>query len=165
MKEWLRCIGLQTSLAVFGTFLILASPNPIPSAPAAPPVEAAVTSDSKTLGPVACEAVRVHLRREYRKQGMGLIESVRAANKVSDEVINGLVPNAEKASGQKFGAIGDGKILQAILDFLKSPAGQQLIDALVKMLIDLLAHVAPAVPCDGLPNLLNLPPPDVVLTA
>ena len=128
----------------------------------ASPVEAAVKSDSKTLGPVACEVVRVHLRREYRKQGMSPLDSIRAANRVSDEVINGLVPNAERLSGQKFGAIGDGKIFQAIMDFLKSPAGRALIDALVKLLIDMLADVMPTVPSHGIPNLLALPPPCMV---
>jgi hypothetical protein len=37
------------------------------------------------------------------------------------------------------GAIGDGSIIQAILDFFKSPEGQALIAALVKMLLGLLA--------------------------
>jgi hypothetical protein len=43
-------------------------------------------------------------------------------------------PEVEGAVGK----LGDGTILQAILDFLKSPQGQQLIDALVKMLLALL---------------------------
>lgn len=36
------------------------------------------------------------------------------------------------------GAIGDGTIVKAILDFFKSPQGQQIIDAIVKLLLGLL---------------------------
>ena len=38
----------------------------------------------------------------------------------------------------KVGAIGDGTIINAIIEFFKSPEGQALIAALVKMLIGLL---------------------------
>lgn len=33
------------------------------------------------------------------------------------------------------GAFGDGHVIQAIVDFIKSPAGQQLIAALIQILI------------------------------
>ena len=89
----------------------------------------------KKLGPVACAVVRMHLREEYRKKGMGLVERIKKANEASDDVINGLVPDAEKVAGKKFGAIGDGTIIQAIIDFLNSPAGKALIDALIQLLI------------------------------
>ena len=57
-----------------------------------------------------------------------------------------LVPIAEQMCGQTVpaglvqegvGAIGDGTILNAILDFLKSPAGQALIQALISLLVAL----------------------------
>lgn len=39
----------------------------------------------------------------------------------------------------KVGALGDGTIINAIIEFFKSPEGQALISALVKMLIAMLA--------------------------
>jgi hypothetical protein len=110
-----------------------------PTQTPAPKVTAA-TTESKELGPVACAVIRGHLRDEYRKQGMGVIERVRKANEATDDVINGLKADAErvaagKVSGAKFGAIGDGKIWDTIVGFFKSPMGQALLQALMDLLI------------------------------
>lgn len=113
---------------------------------AAPQPAAQVVAAPKAPGPVFCAAVRAHLRKEFRKQGMGLIESIRKANDVTDEVIAGLIPDAEKVSGQKVGAIGDGKIIDAIIEWFKSPQGQALIAALVQLILGLLAVVSPGSP-------------------
>ena len=96
----------------------------------------------KQLGPVACVAVRLQVFKQLRAQGHSVRESFQINRGATDELITGLVPEAEKVSSQKFGAIGDGKILQAIIDFFQSPQGQQLITALVQMLIHLLVPVA-----------------------
>lgn len=111
--------------------VLLATPAPV-KAQAPAPVAAEA---SKKLGPVACAVVRMHLRDEYKKKGMSLVERVRKANEATDDVINGLVADAEKVAGKKFGAIGDGTILNVIIEFFKSPQGQALIAALIELLI------------------------------
>ena len=57
------------------------------------------------------------------------------------EVIEAVDEKQIKVCASEIGitAIGDGTIIGAIIDFLKSPQGQELIAALVKMLIGLLA--------------------------
>ena len=123
--------------------------NPIPNAPKTAPLpmaQPAGAGESKKLGPVACVVIRQKLRDEYKKQGMGLVERIRKSNEATDDVINGLMADAEKVAaakvaGAKFGAIGDGTIIQAIIDFFKSPQGQALIDALIQLLIGLLSSV------------------------
>lgn len=112
--------------------IVLTTSAPVVQPPAATPVEVGA---SKKLGPVACAAVRQHLRETYRKQGLGLAERVKKANQATDDVINGLMADAEKVAGQRFGAIGDGTILKVIIDFLNSPAGKALIEALIQLLI------------------------------
>lgn len=103
----------------------------------------AAASDSKKLGPVACVAVRMHLRHAYLAKGKSFAQAVKLANQADDETINGLVADAEKVAqakvaGAKFGAIGDGSIIAVIIEFFKSPQGQALIAALVEMLIHLI---------------------------
>lgn len=113
---------------------------------AVPDEPAAQVAGPKQPGPVFCAAVRAHLRQEFRKQGMGFAEAVRKANQVTDDVIAGLLPDAEKVASAKMGAkvevgaIGDGKILKAITDFLSSPAGQEIMAALIKLLLGFIAE-------------------------
>lgn len=131
------------AVVVQSAFLPVPGVAPTPMQPPAAPVEGAFGA-SKKLGPVACAAVRMHLRKEYRKQGLGIVESISKANEATDAVINGLVPDAEKVAGAsvagaKFGAIGDGTLIQAIIEFFKSPQGQALIKALIDMIIHMLA--------------------------
>lgn len=81
---------------------------------------------------------KVHARRELSKQGYSFRQINDAMSQVDGQAVDAAAfsagPDAEKAVG----ALGDGQIIQAILDFLKSPQGQALLDALVKMLIALL---------------------------
>lgn len=100
---------------------------------------AQVEATAKKPGAVFCIAVRAKLRQEFRAKGYGLLESIRMANAASDEVIAGLIADAEKMSGVKVvgTAIGDGKIIDAIIGFFKSPQGQALLDALIKLLLGL----------------------------
>lgn len=121
---------------------------PAPVALATAPTEtqpAKVETTAKKPGIAFCVAVRTKLRQEYRKQGKGLIESIRLANQATDAVIAGLIDDAEALAGVKIvgTAIGDGKIIDAILDFFKSPQGQALLDALLKLLLGLLAQAEP----------------------
>lgn len=125
----------------------VAAPQPVAVPIAAVPDEpAAQVAGPRQPGPVFCAAVRAHLRQEFRKQGMSFGESVRKANQVTDDVIAGLLPDAEKVASAKMGAkvevgaIGDGKILKAITDFLSSPAGQEIMAALIKLLLGFIAE-------------------------
>lgn len=118
-------------------------PQFVPAPVTAPlPMQAPVeVGGSKKLGPVACAAVRLELAKELRKKDPTLTRfaALRKAQDVADDdTINALRTEAEKVAGQKFGAIGDGTILQAIIDFFKSPQGQALIAALIQMLIHLI---------------------------
>lgn len=156
IKESLLMLCLFSFCAVIGI-----NPTPAQTPPSKPstkfadlpkpmPAAEAVPTDTKAPGPVFCAAVRSHLRKEFRKQGMGFLESIKKANQVSDEMIAGLMPDAEKVAsaslGQdvKVGAIGDGKILDAIIAFFNSPQGQALMEALIKLLIGFLAEAPPA---------------------
>lgn len=86
-------------------------------------------------GPVYYTVVRLATRRELRQQGYRFSEINTAMDGCDDDVIDA----AEIVTGVQVGAIGDGKVIQAILDFLKSEQGQQLIAALIQMLLLLIA--------------------------
>ena len=113
-----------------------------------PPAAAAqVEATAKKTGVVFNIALRAKIRQELRAKGYGIVESARLANQTTDEVINFVMADAEALSGTKVvgTAIGDGKIFQAIIDFFKSPQGQALLDALLKLLLGLLlVHENPA---------------------
>lgn len=106
-----------------------------------PQPAAQVEPTAKKTGAVFNAVVRMKVRQEYRKQGLGLIESIRKANAVaSDEAINGLIADAEAISGVKIvgTAIGDGTFMDKLIDFFNSPAGKMLLDALLKLLFGLI---------------------------
>lgn len=111
-----------------------------------PQPAAQVEATARKTGVVFNAVIRSKLRQEFRKQGLGLVESIRKANQATDDVIAGLVDDAEKISGvQVVGtAIGDGKFLDAIFEWFKSPQGQAFLDALLKLLLGLLlVHDSP----------------------
>lgn len=115
----------------------------------APAVAAQVEAKAKTTGPIFNIAVRMKMREKLKEKGYGPLQITRALRHIDDEVINGAMADAETLSGVKVvgTAIGDGKIIDAILDWLKSPQGQAFIDALMKLLLGLLlvdaAEVSP----------------------
>lgn len=108
-------------------------------------VTPAADATARKTGIVFKIAVRQQLRKEFRSQGYGILKSMQMANQASDEMIDGLIADAEALSGVKVvgTAIGDGKIIDAILDFFKSPQGQALIEALIKLILSLLANAVP----------------------
>lgn len=113
----------------------------------APAAAAQVEASAKKTGPIFNVAVRMKLREELRKKGKGPLEIARLMKHIDDEVINSVMADAETLSGVKVvgTAIGDGKIIGAIIDFFKSPQGQALLDALIKLLLGLLlVHDNPA---------------------
>lgn len=86
------------------------------------------------MGPLSLFAIRAKTRLELRKAGYNF----RQINDVIDSVDDIAVQAAAAQANVSLGAIGDGTLIQAILDFLKSEQGQALIAALVKMLIALI---------------------------
>jgi hypothetical protein len=75
---------------------------------------------------------RLKVAAALRKQG----HSLRDARELSQELTDKDIDAAASRAGVSMSAIGDGKFLQAIIDFLKSPAGQKLIDLLIGILIN-----------------------------
>lgn len=77
---------------------------------------------------------RVHARRALREQGKSFSEINEAMNLTDNDLIDSVADDVPPMVG----SIGDGKIIQAIIDFFKSPQGQAIIAALVKMILSLL---------------------------
>lgn len=83
--------------------------------------------------------VRLALRRELGSRGYSRAQINDFIEAATDDVIETAVEDVEGATGElKTGAIGDGKIIDAIIEFFKSEQGKALIDALIKLLLGLL---------------------------
>lgn len=76
--------------------------------------------------------VRLRVAAGLRRKGYGILEARHLSESLPGEVIDA------HTTPETVGAIGDGTILQAIIDFLNSPAGKALIDALIQLLVGLL---------------------------
>jgi hypothetical protein len=84
-------------------------------------------------GPLFRIRTQLAVAAGLREQGYGLLEARQLSKTVDDDLIH----HAATVADVSLGAIGDGTILQAILDFFKSPVGQALIAALIKLLTGL----------------------------
>lgn len=92
---------------------------------------------------------RQRAAREYAETNkIGILKALRAVRNVGDDEMNSFCAEAAMETGAimpdvaveagglaHFGAIGDGHILKAIMDWLKSPEGQAFISALIKLLL------------------------------
>lgn len=79
---------------------------------------------------------RLAARRELRKQGLSNDKIQAAIDACTDEVIDLAAEDAKVGAVVELpGAIGDGTILQKIIDFFNSPTGQALMAALIKLLL------------------------------
>jgi hypothetical protein len=119
---------------------VQAAPQFIP-VPGGQTTAAPVTANDKKIGPVAGVIIRLEVATHLMKKDPTLSRHAalkKARDIADDDTLNALAPDAEKLTGQKFGAIGDGSIWQAIVDFIKSPAGQALIKALIDMIIHMI---------------------------
>ena len=96
--------------------------------------------------------VRLATAAGLREKGRGFLTALQLAASVDDQTIaDGLTATAadqgvtlppelaQSTAPGAVGAIGDGKIIAAIIAFFQSPAGQALLAALVQALIALLA--------------------------
>lgn len=84
---------------------------------------------------------RIQCRRELRRQGYGFQEINSVIGAVDADEMHATAASISPECAARVGALGDGTIIQAIIDFFKSPQGQELLAALVKMLIGLLVMV------------------------
>ena len=101
---------------------------------------AAVADDppaSSGRDPLFYRLVKMRTRLALRRRGVSGLDAWAAVEDMDDETIDAVAaaggPMATAAG------LGDGKILDAILEFLRSEQGQALIAALVKLLLGLLA--------------------------
>ena len=84
--------------------------------------------------PLFYSLVRVHARAALRKKGLTRSQVNDAIDAATDDVVDAAVAES-KATPPAPGAFGDGTIIQAIIDFLKSPAGQQIIAILIQIIL------------------------------
>lgn len=87
------------------------------------------------LTSLALIRIRLQARRELRSLGYKTAALHQAMALVDDQLVN----DAASEADVPLTALGDGTIIDAIIEFLKSPEGQALMKALVEMLISLLA--------------------------
>lgn len=88
---------------------------------------------------------RIQLRAALRQKGYSFAEAIALSNSVDTDTIDATVVEANAVN--QVNAIGDGKIIGAIIDFFNSPLGKTIIDLLLKLLIGgLMTHDAEADP-------------------
>lgn len=85
-------------------------------------------------GPLFHFRARRQVAAALQEKGHGFFEAVQLAGQLTNADINDTVASVPEAAQ----AIGDGTILKAILAFFQSPLGQQLVQALVALLVGLL---------------------------
>ncbi len=81
---------------------------------------------------------KVRARHELRSKGYSFSEINTAMGQIDDHALEAAAIMAGPETEGAVHALGDGKLIDAILAFLKSDAGKALIDALTKMLIALI---------------------------
>jgi len=91
------------------------------------------------MGPIQMMVVRSEVRRELLAKGKSRSEINQYIDNIDEDAISSAIEVTKTdMSTMPVGKLGDGTIIQAILAFLKSPQGQQLIAALVQMLLHLM---------------------------
>lgn len=89
------------------------------------------------MGPIFYLRTRLELRKALRHRGMNFLDINAVMADLKDEAIDSVVKAMPEVTAA-VGAFGDGSIIQAIIDFFASPAGQALIQALISILIGLI---------------------------
>ena len=81
--------------------------------------------------------LRLRCRAELRRQGKGPSEINSIMANWDDDMVPVAVGMLNEEQQAAVGALGDGTILEKILEFLKSPAGQALLQILLQLLMGL----------------------------
>jgi hypothetical protein len=102
------------------------SPMPTPTAAAEPLLTAGALGEGKLFHRIT----RMKLAAELRKKGHTVLEAHQLAQTMTDDVINSTLMTMKVP----LSAIGDGTILQKIIDFFQSPLGQMLLKLLMSLL-------------------------------
>lgn len=80
--------------------------------------------------------VRAKLRQELRrKHGLSFLDSMRAADDATDDLIDGVVAQQSQELADEF--VSGGPVIDRILEFLQSDEGKALIELLIRILIGL----------------------------
>ena len=83
--------------------------------------------------------VRLRTRATLRSQGYNPWQVNDLMDATEDDLIDVAAVQAQVTVPPTVGELGDGAILKAIIDFLKSEQGQALIKALITLLLSLIA--------------------------
>ena len=118
-----------------GTCATVETTFTVPAAPQVATATAPVALKSKSVAAGAGEQmfhslVKIRVTNGLVRQGYSRSDARAMASTLTPHLIDGAM-----ASVAPDGAIGDGTILKALLDFLASPAGQQLIQLLISILL------------------------------
>lgn len=70
----------------------------------------------------------------HKAHGMSIADARQMTADLDDEEIDSAVEQTEGAK-EAVGAIGDGSLLQKLIDFISSPQGQALIALLIKLIL------------------------------
>lgn len=99
--------------------------------------------------PLLVATARRHAAAEYSAtNGVGFFAALRKVRDIDGEDFDACCLQAEAVAAVKIpqvtygSSIGDGHIIQAIIDWLKSPEGQAFIAALIKIILGALMMVA-----------------------
>jgi hypothetical protein len=80
---------------------------------------------------------RARVREQLRAQGKGFLESFQLASQVDADTVAtaaALAPPSVQSKAMGFGSVGDGSILNAILDFLNSDLGKALVALIISLI-------------------------------
>lgn len=88
-------------------------------------------------GPLLTMVARAKCRAALRDKGY----TFRQINRVIDSVDDDAVSWAMETTQIDASAIGDGTLIDKIFEWFKSPQGQAFLDALLKLLLGLLAGI------------------------
>lgn len=87
------------------------------------------------IHPALVLAARAKVREQLRARGHGFGEALRLAGQVDAAALSAAASVAPTAVGAALRALGDGPVLQAIIDFLRSDPGKALIQVLLGLLL------------------------------
>jgi hypothetical protein len=85
--------------------------------------------------PALVLAARAKVREQLRARGHSFVEALHLANQVDAGTLAAAASVAPPEVGLKLGTLGDGSILQSILDFLQSDLGRALVQIVLSLLL------------------------------
>jgi hypothetical protein len=146
MKKILLSVLCLVGLFSLGTSAV---PKDAPNCPTLPddvavkkaaPVKTVVRQGTGTQDPLLYSALKIQLAVQLDRKGISLADSRAALAQLDGVTIDGVAADAGVAYPTMPAEKGaSGQIIAALIAFLNSPAGQQLMAALIQMLMALIA--------------------------